>query len=145
MLAVSLFDAMARDSMLAGAIQRVRDQVRRIRDGGGAASSLPRLVTLDTALTALAGGVGDGRRGVGRRGAAAATPSLMSISGDMLALMNMLEEADAEPTSAQRAAVRRTLSEFAALGARWTVLRETGVPAANAALRAGGSAATVSP
>ena len=144
-LAVSLFDAMARDSMLAGAIQRVRHQIRGIRDGGGAASSLPRLVTLDTALSELAVGVGDGRRGVGRRGAPAAKPSLMSMSGDMLALMNMLEEADAEPTSAQRAAVRRTLSEFAALVARWNVLRATDVPAVNAALRAGGSAAGVSP
>ena len=63
----------------------------------------------------------------------------------MLTLMSMLEEADADPTVAQRAAVKRTMGEFMSVVARWKMLRETGVPAVNAALRAGGVSATISP
>ena len=63
----------------------------------------------------------------------------------MLTLMNMLEEADAEPTMTQRAAVKRALVEFGALGARWNVMRTVKVPALNAAIRGAGGAATISP
>lgn len=132
-LAVALFDAMAQDSMLSGAVQHVRDQVRAIRGGGSAAATLPSLVALDSELTMLSGG--------GAR-AAAAVPSLTSVSADMLTLMNMLEEADAEPTIAQRSAVKRVLAGFAALSARWNVIRTVKVRALNAAL---GGAVTISP
>ena len=136
-LAVSLFDAVTQDSVMRGAVKRVRDQLRAIRDGGSAASTRPALVALDTELTALAGG-GGGRREV------RAAPSLASISGDMLALMNMLEEADAEPTVPQRAAVKRALADFAALSARWTVMRTVSVPALNSAIRGAGGSAAIS-
>ncbi len=132
-LAVALFDAMAQDSMLSGAVQHVRDQVRAIRGGGSAAATLPSLVALDSELTMLSGGGGR---------AAAAVPSLTSVSADMLTLMNMLEEADAEPTIAQRSAVKRVLAGFAALSARWNVIRTVKVRALNAAL---GGAVTISP
>ena len=139
-LAVSLFDAVAHDSVISGAVQRVRDQVRAIRGGGSAASGLPSLVALDTELTTLAG-----RGSGGRRAATAAEASLASLSTDMLTLMNMLEEADAVPTVAQRAAVKRVLSEFATLGARWNVMRTVKIPALNAAIRGAGASATISP
>ncbi|CAN5805822.1 hypothetical protein BH11GEM1_BH11GEM1_17460 [soil metagenome] len=142
LLAVSLFDAVAQDSVMRGAVNRVRDQVRAIRNGGSAASTLPSLVALDTELTALAGG---GRRGDAGRRTVAAAPSLTSLSADMFTLMNMLEEADAEPTMAQRAAVKRALVEFATLGARWNVLRTVSVPALNATLRGAGASAPISP
>ena len=144
-MAVALFDAVARDSIVAGSVQRVRDQVRALKTMGGLVASLPLLDTLDTQLAKLAGGSEGGRRaGAGRR-AVVAAPSLTSVSADMLTLMSMLEEADADPTVAQRAAVKRTMGEFMSVVARWNMLRETGVPAVNAALRAGGVSATISP
>ena len=129
-LVVSLFDAVAQDSVISGVVQRVRDQVRAIRGGGSAASTLPSLLALDTELTTLAGGLA--------RRAATAVPSLTSLSADMLTLMNMLEEADAEPTTAQRLAVKRVLAEFTALGARWNIMRTVRIPALNAAMRGAG-------
>jgi hypothetical protein len=56
----------------------------------------------------------------------------------LLSMMELLEEADAEPTTQALAAVRGTQRDFDALVARWNALRTTDLTALNAKLRAAG-------
>jgi len=149
-MAVSLFDAMVRDSVITGQVQRFRDQLHTIRDQANTASATTLLNAFDDKLAAVVGSsAGGGRRGGGgggaRRGGAPAGPTFASISGELLTLMNLLEEADAEPTSTQTAAVRRTLSDFASLVARWTTLKTSELAALNAALHKAGHTVTIAP
>ena len=67
------------------------------------------------------------------------------LNGDLLALMALLEEADAEPTTQAVLAVRTALRAQAGLVTRWTGLRTTGLTAVNAKLRAAGQSEIVLP
>ena len=68
------------------------------------------------------------------------------MSGELLTLMNIIEEAEAAPTSVQLAAANRIRKEFASLVARWDALRTGELAALNAALRSAGKPdITVSP
>ena len=60
------------------------------------------------------------------------------MSGDLLTLMNLLEDADAEPTTTALAAVRRVEQDQAGVITRWTAVRTTGLAALNAKLKASG-------
>lgn len=130
-------------------MQRFRDQLHTIRDQANTASATTLLNAFDDKLAAVVGSsAGGGRRGGGGGGArrgAPAGPTFTSISGELLTLMNLLEEADVEPTSAQMAAVRRTLSAFASLEARWNTLKTTELAALNAALHKAGHKVTIAP
>jgi len=107
-MAVALYDAIARDSVFLAEAQLLREKVR------GSA--------LEAKLNGIAGaGAGGGRRGGGGgRGAAAPSgPTLASMSGELLSLMNLLEDADVEPTTQALAAVRTAQKDFASLETRW--------------------------
>ena len=55
-----------------------------------------------------------------------------------MSLLNLIEDADAEPTSQAAAAVTKTEQEFAGLTSRWNTLRTTELSALNAKLKAAG-------
>jgi photosystem II stability/assembly factor-like uncharacterized protein len=80
-------------------------------------------------VTAVLGG------GEGPRGAAAATPTLTSVSGAVGALYGEVDRADAMPTSAQRNAMTQTQARFSTLMKQWTELKQTDLPALNQQLR----------
>ena len=88
----------------------------------------------------MVGTPGEGRRGGagGRQGGASSGPTLAPISSEMFALMNLIEEADVEPTVVQKAAVKHALSDFAGLVTRWKALQTTELAALNASLRKAG-------
>jgi hypothetical protein len=127
--------------------QAIREQLRAVRDRANNASLTQAITAYEDKLTALAGqGGGGGRRGGGGgrgRGGAGAGPSFSSISGDLLTLLGLLEEADAEPTTQAVAAVRAAQRDFDALVARWNAMRTTELTALNATLRAAGQAPIV--
>jgi hypothetical protein len=60
-------------------------------------------------------------------------------------MMNLLEEADVEPTTQAKAAVQRTARDYDSLVARWTALIGTELPALNAKLKAAGQPAIAVP
>ncbi|MGE5101976.1 MAG: WD40/YVTN/BNR-like repeat-containing protein [Deltaproteobacteria bacterium] len=141
-LAVALFDAIARDSAIATQVRALQAQLRAVRDRANDPALTEAINGYDEKLNALAGqGGGGGRRGGGGgrgRGGAGGQPTLSSISGELLSMMELLEEADAEPTTQALAAVRVTERDFGALVARWNALRTTELTALNAKLRAAG-------
>jgi hypothetical protein len=149
-MAVRLYDDIARDSAIVERARVVRAQLAAVRDRvAGNSSLLDAISGFEQQIVAIAGqGGGGGRRGGGGRGRGGAPgqPTFTSINGDLMSLLNLLEDADAEPTSQAVAAVARTEQEFAGLTARWNTLRTTDLAALNAKLRtAGQQTITIAP
>ena len=140
--AVSLFDAIARDSGVVEQATRARNQLRDARGRVSDATLGGAIDSFDQALVALVGQGGGGGRGGGRGrgGAPGAQPTFRSIAGELSTLLALVEEADVEPTTQAMAAVRNAQRDFASLVSRWVRLRTTELAALNAKLRAAGQA-----
>ena len=131
----------------------MRAQLRAARDRANNPSVTEAVNAYDEKLVAVAGqGGGGGRRGGGGgggggrgRGGASAGPSFASINGELMTLLTLIEDADAEPTTQATAAVRAVQHDFDALWARWTALRTTELAALNAKLKAAGQPAIAAP
>jgi photosystem II stability/assembly factor-like uncharacterized protein len=147
--AVALYDAIARDSAISTQAQQLRAGLAAATSAAttaGNQSLADALDAFDSRLSAIVGaGVGGGRRGGRGRGAAPFGPTFASINGDLLSMMNLVEEADVEPTTQAKAAVQRTARDYDSLVARWTALIGTELPALNAKLKAAGQPAIVAP
>jgi hypothetical protein len=145
-LAVTLWDAIARDSVTASQVRDLRARIAETR-GRADASVGQTLSTYDAQLGALAGQAGGGRRGGGGGGTpaggrggrgAAAQPSIASTNAELLSALSLLDEADTELTVQGTATVLDAKRAADALNARWTTLRTTELAAVNARLRAAG-------
>jgi hypothetical protein len=139
-MAVALFDDIARDSAITAQAQAIRRQLGAVR---GDASLTDAVGAFTTKLTAIAGaGGGGGRRGGGGRGrgAAPAGPTFASINGELMSLMALLEDADVEPTITATKAVHEAQRDFDGLVARWKALTTTELAALNVKLKAAGQA-----
>jgi photosystem II stability/assembly factor-like uncharacterized protein len=138
-MAVALFDDIARDSSLTAAALSLRERLRAARIHAASPGLSAAIDSLDAAVSALTGNGGGRRGGAGRgRGGGAAQPTFISINGDLLAMLALLEEADAEPTSQAVAAVRSVRADFAAILVRWRQLSTSDLAVLNARLRAAG-------
>jgi photosystem II stability/assembly factor-like uncharacterized protein len=150
-MAVALFDDIARDSSVVAQAQALRGKLRATRDAANNPSLTEAINAYDEKLVALAGqGGGGGRRGGGGgggrgRGGAGAQPSFASINGELMTMLTLIEDADAEPTTQATAAVRAVQHDFDALSARWTAMRTTELTALNAKLKAAGQAVIIVP
>jgi photosystem II stability/assembly factor-like uncharacterized protein len=136
-MALALFDAIAADSAIMFQAAAIRGSIAVARRNATEARDerlIASLSALDDSVTAIAGQAlaGGGRRG---RGPGPASPTIGSVSGELLPLMQLLEEADVEPTTQATAAVRATLRRQTALAARWRMLVTRLVPSVNARLR----------
>jgi photosystem II stability/assembly factor-like uncharacterized protein len=140
-MAVALFDDVARDSAIAAQTQSIRRQLGAVR---GDASVTEAVSAFTTKLGAIAGaGGGGGRRGGGGgrgRGAAPTGPTFASINGELMSLMALLEDADVEPTITATNAVHEAQRDFDGLVARWKALTTTELAALNVKLKAAGQA-----
>ena len=64
--------------------------------------------------------------------------ALSSLNGEMMTLMQMLEEADAEPTTTLATAVATVRASFAGIVAKWTALKASDLARLTARLKAAG-------
>lgn len=130
-----------------------------LADRKARAPSLAVLIdSIDAKIVAIAG-AGGGGRGRGRGGAAAGggpggraggpgTPpaeTFASITGTLLAPLNVIQDADEQPVSAVVAAATERISAYKALSARWDALMKSDVAALNAKLKAAGAAELKAP
>jgi photosystem II stability/assembly factor-like uncharacterized protein len=143
-MSVRLFDAIARDSLIADRARVVRTQLRDAREHAGASSAAMQSIDgFEQQLTSVVGQAGGGRGrggGGGGRGGGApgARPTFASINGELLSLLALVEDSDAPLTTQATAAVASAERDFASLNARWTALRTTGLADVNAKLKAAG-------
>jgi hypothetical protein len=144
------------------ALQKVRDlraQVKKIQEKAGPAAEAvtKALADFDKKAAALEGGAGGagGRGGGGGQmapggpggpmaqggpggapGGAGMQDSLAGIGGSLVQLMNLLQAADAAPTTQAIAAVTERREALRALTAKWDAFRTKDVTALNTALKA---------
>lgn len=67
------------------------------------------------------------------------------MSGDLLTMMQTIEQSDMAPTTQTMEAVARTQQEFAGVMSRWNALRTTDLAALNAKLKSAGVPAIGAP
>jgi hypothetical protein len=141
-MAVALFDAIKADSAIVAQAAALRRALAAARQNGAVARDqqlAASIKAVDDSITAIVGqGGGGGRRGGGRGGAAVARPTVASVSGQLLPMMQLLEDADAEPTTQAVGAVLSLQRDQAALAARWNAVKASMIPTLNAKLRAAG-------
>ncbi len=143
--ALELYDDIAKDSAAAASARTLRDRVTAAGGQVSDGSAKSALASFGEQLDALLGANGGGRRRGGRGAAGAAQPSLGSMSGELLTMMQAIEQSDMAPTSQTMLAVARTQQSFASLMSRWTALRTTELAALNAKLEAAGAPPVAAP
>jgi hypothetical protein len=117
-------------------LQDLRNQLtdRKAHAEGATAATLVSFDTKAVALEGQAGGPFGGRRS--RPG----PDTLNSVNGQLIALMNSLQEADVTPTTQMAAAVADRRRALAVLMGHWATLRQKELPALNAELKQAGLA-----
>lgn len=116
-LGVRLNDAIARDFAAISEIRARRGQLRTQREGAKKGEVSDSLAALDTALATIESG---------SRGATAA--NLVRLNGDLATLLDIVEGADAEPTSQTVAAAGDLEKSLEVLLNQWAELRRTRFP-----------------
>ncbi|HEY4307520.1 MAG TPA: hypothetical protein VGM82_23805 [Gemmatimonadaceae bacterium] len=152
-LAMELFDAIHADSGMITQAASLRASLAAARQNAAAARNeqlLNAIAAFEDTLSAIVGQTGPvGRRGGGGGGGARragpATTTVGSVSGQLLPLMQLIEEADVEPTTQAVAAISAIRRDQASLDARWKVMKTKQLPALNAKLRAAGFGEVPSP
>ncbi len=126
---------------LRGHIKKAQDAVAKAQSPAEVTEVLAAFDKKAAALEGGAGGAGGpggmgGQMGPGGPGAAGAPDTLSGISGSLNSLMNMLQEADAAPTSQLVAAVTERRQALSALLGKWESFRTLELAALNTVLKA---------
>lgn len=136
-IATRLNEAIHQDYEAIMQVRALRTQLKALASRAPAGAIAEGIGALDTKAAALEGGGGVGRGGgAGRAGAGAgAERNLMRLNGELAGLLELVEDADATPTTQAvtgAAELQRALAEQ--LG-RWKELRSRDVAALNTQLR----------
>jgi photosystem II stability/assembly factor-like uncharacterized protein len=116
-------------------IKKLRAQVKELHARAGIPPALAdSLAALDKKAAALTGE--GGGRGAGRAAALPATPNLEQIHGSLSTLLEVLQSADAAPTTQAVAAAAQLQTRLRAALSDWENLKRTDVESLNAQLRA---------
>ncbi len=145
---VSLYDAIARDSEVVATSRVLRDALRAARERSSDNGVNDAIAAFDQRVVAVVGqtGGGGGRGGGrGRGGAPGAGPTFASINGELLSMLNLVEDSDAEPTTQATAAVQAVLRDYQTLLGRWNAIRGAELSALNVRLRTSGVSPIVLP
>jgi len=142
-LSLALYDATFESTARATQLRAVRAELAK-RKSTAPADVVKMIDALDGKIVALTGpeagtsGRGGGGGG-GRGGGAGATDSFGGMSGQFLAPLNTLQDADEPATTQLLAAVNERLKAFGDLKSKWDALVKTDVAAINAKLKAAGA------
>jgi hypothetical protein len=143
-----MYDGILESKAVLQKMRALRGHIKKSREAAAKAQSpaevAEALAAFDKKAAALDGGAGSasgpggmgGQTGTGGPRAAGAPDSLSSISGSLNSLMNMLQEADAAPTSQLIAAVTERRQALRALLDKWESLRTRELAALNSVLKA---------
>lgn len=114
--------------------RQLRDQLKRARERAGEGNLRAALGALDRKVADLEGNFGPrGRPGMIRN--EDAPPTLAKLSGDLSALMNLVQGADMTPTTQAMAAFDTASKALAELKTRWIDLKTKELKAVNEKLR----------
>jgi hypothetical protein len=109
-----LSDAMSRDFAALGQVRAARARIKTESQGAKRGEIADSLVALDTALVSIESGV---------RGGPA--QNLVKLNADLATLLDIVESADAEPTTQTVAATAALEQSLAGVLGQWTELQRT--------------------
>jgi hypothetical protein len=136
-MSVRLYDAVARDSAIMEQAQTLRGKLRDARTRAANDAAIAQAIDAFTQrLNAIAGQPAGGGRG--GRGGGGGQPTVASVNGELLSLLNLIEDSDAAPTTQATSAVQAAERVFAGLTSRWELLRTRELAELNAKLQAAG-------
>jgi hypothetical protein len=116
-LGVRLNDAIRRDFAALGDVRARRAALKTQREGAKAGEVADSLTTLDTALGVLESG-----------GKANAAANLVRLNSDLATLLDVVEGADAEPTSQTVAAAQSLEQSLTTVLNQWNEMKRTRFP-----------------
>jgi hypothetical protein len=108
-------------------VRSLRARLEKLKARAGKTAAADAIGELDARAAALEGTPGR----FGRASRAASEDNLVRSNGDLAALLDVVEGADARPTTAAVSAVEGSLKRLAGLLARWKEIRTRDVPALN--------------
>jgi photosystem II stability/assembly factor-like uncharacterized protein len=129
-LEMQLASAVTQSSEAVLQTRSVREQLKKIA-GGSSEGLKTSLEMLDDEISGVLDGPKDS-------GGSASAPALGHANSNLIALYKQVENADAEPTSAQSGAFTRTADELATTLKRWNELKNADLAALNSQLKASG-------
>jgi hypothetical protein len=104
-------------------VRKIRTQLKDVRDRAGQGSLAESIIAMDGHLAALegaAGGRGSGGRGAGGAG----EQTLGRVNGELLSVMNLVEDSDVAPTTQAIAASQEVLSRLEQSLSRWKGIKQ---------------------
>ena len=145
-LSKQLYDAILDSQAALRQVRAVRAQIKPVQEKAGPGPLFDALYAFDKKGAALEGATGGGQRGTSGGGGAGQGPgagaggqdTLAAVGSSMSSLMNLLQGADAAPTSQLVAAVSERMATFAVLMGKWNAFKTQELTALNAQLKAAG-------
>jgi photosystem II stability/assembly factor-like uncharacterized protein len=126
------YDDLQQAAAVTGQIRELRAKIREAREKAGSGSLDAQLEILDKRLEAIAGAPPVGRGMGGNRFAAPTGPeTLATVSTALASLMRLVQSADAQPTSAESAAIAEKRAALTQLIGRWKAIQSSELPRLN--------------
>jgi photosystem II stability/assembly factor-like uncharacterized protein len=141
MLSKQIYDGVLDSQAALRQLRAIRAQVKPLQDKAGPGPVFQALTAFDQKAAGLEGGGGGGQRGAGGgvgpgAGAGSGQDTLAAIGSSMSSLMNLLQGADAGPTSQALAAVSERQKAFAVLIGKWNAFKTQDLANLNTQLKA---------
>jgi len=142
-LSKQMYDAVLESQAALRQMRGLRAQVKPLQDKAGPGPVFEALAAFDKKGAAIEGGAGGGQRGMGGGGAQApgaggSQDTLAAVGSSLSSLMNLLQGADAAPTSQALAAISERKQAFGALLGKWNAFKTQDLAALNGQLKAAG-------
>ena len=112
-------------------IRKLRDQLKALKEKAGQGTAAEAIAALDQKAAAIEGGGGFGPRGGGGSG-------LARLASELLSVMNLVEGADAKPTTQAVAASDALQKSLADALSSWSEIKNKDVKSINEQLRQAG-------
>jgi photosystem II stability/assembly factor-like uncharacterized protein len=134
-LSMKMYDGQRNAREALAQIQKIRADLRATRDKAGQAPVAGEIDVLDQKLAAIAGAGGVGRGGGGGGGGRgqrqANGPTLATLSGEMVQLMELLQGADATPTTQAVSSIEEAAKSLNDLMTRWAAIKTSDIKTLN--------------
>ncbi|HEV3116603.1 MAG TPA: hypothetical protein VGY58_06095, partial [Gemmataceae bacterium] len=118
-------------------LRKVRTQLRQLREEAGDRPLGSAIADLDKKLSALDGRSASRREMMAARSEGANEPSLNRVHAELVALLDIVQQADLPPTTQAVEGSRTLQPQLLGLLSRWRQIKDKDIPALNERLREG--------
>ncbi|MDT7602974.1 MAG: hypothetical protein QOF61_971, partial [Acidobacteriota bacterium] len=132
-LSLQAYEGMNKSFDALADVKKLRARIKEVQERAGAGATADALAALDQKLATIGEGGGGGGRGTG--GASRGETNLAQINSSFESLLDLLQSADAQPTTQSVAASAELQRQLADLLSRWNAVKTGDVRALDEQLR----------